>query len=251
MISPNHLCTFRSVFFVFFIFGSLQLSAQNTYKQDYGAWNSVLFDYNISEKNKLRAEFHLRTVSFLSENKKHFFRFSTNYRILPRVFLSFGYTYAKNYSRKKNKLRYLKEHDFWEQLYFNTTIQKLNIGARVRLEQRFKELDLASLYSAIKRYKDSNRVRFRLLFELPLLDNKLKIPLSTVFFDEVFLMMRPFGMPRDFDRNRAYLGIKAKLSPKITLSSGYQKNTIHLAKRSFLEYQIWNTFLIFVMKIQP
>ena len=108
----------------------------------------------------------------------------------------------------------------------------------MRLEHRFIEQR-----HGYKPYFFSSRIRYRFTYTYPLLKGQWAENLKFVFYDEIFLILNPQGIPFAFNQNWTFFGINAKLSNKASLLTGFQKNTIARGEDRYLKNRFLNTIL--------
>lgn len=235
----NHL---KSIIFIALI--SFSLTAQEYEKYD-GAWNAVFFDHGLSDKFSLRSEFHFRTVSFLDVWNQQIFRPSITYTASKNIKWTVGYSFIKNFDPDVTvSPRVRMEHNFWEQLVYNTPTKKGLISSRLRLEHRFRENIPLQEDRSLRSYDFASRIRYRLTYQHLLSPEEAKVPINFVVFDEVFVFMNPTGIPFRFNFNWTFFGLKFQLNKKLLLTSGFQKNTLKLSENSYSKTRLWiNTFI--------
>lgn len=229
---------------VFFFLIGLSLNAQE-YEKFNGAWNAIFVDHELSDKISLRSEFHFRTISFLGVWNQQIFRPSVTFNASKNIKWTAGYSYLKNFNADVTASpRVRLEHNFWEQLVYNTPLKNGLISSRLRLEHRFQEKLLLQEERSLREYDFGSRVRYRFTYQRPLNALDAKVPLSFVFFDEVFVFMNPSGIPFRFNFNWTFFGLKLQLSKKAVLTSGFQKNTLRLSEDRYSKTRLWINTLV-------
>ena len=232
-------------FIVLFFMVSFSMTAQE-YEKINGAWNAVFLDHGLSDKFSLRSEFHLRTVSFLSVWNQQIFRPSITYNASKNIKWTIGYSYIKNFNADVTASpRIRMEHNFWEQLVYNTPLKKGLISSRLRLEHRFRENLPLQEDKALRSFDFASRIRYRLTYQRLLTSADAKIPINLVAFDEVFVFLNPNGIPFRFNFNWTFFGLKFQLNKKMVLTSGFQKNTLKISNDLYSKTRLWINTLIF------
>ena len=72
-----------------------------------------------------------------------------------------------------------------------------------------------------------------------------KVPLNLVVYNEIFNLLNRSGIPYKFNQNWTFLGLRIKLNEKLTINSGFQKNTIFKSSEKYLKNRLWNTILFY------
>jgi hypothetical protein len=115
----------------------------------------------------------------------------------------------------------------------------------IRLEHRFQEALPLQQDRSQRSFDFSSRIRFRFTYERPLSNAEAKIPVNFIFYDEIFTLMNPKGIPFKFNQNWTFFGFKVKLNSKTTLNTGFQKNTLFKGTDQYLKTRLWNTILFY------
>jgi hypothetical protein len=225
---------------------SYQVATAQEYDKVEGVWNAVFVDLPLSDNLSLRSEFHTRTIDYFNVWNQQIFRPQLTYTDSTKIKWSVGYSYLKNFDSDINAdPRVRNEHNVWEQVSYKTPLKKGSFSTWLRLEHRFQE-DLPLQKNRSSRSFDfSSRIRIRFTYETPLSKIDSKIPVNFVFYDEIFTLMNSSGIPYKFNQNWTFFGIKVKLNDKITLNTGFQKNTIFKSTDQYLKNRLWNTLLFY------
>ncbi|MEK9612495.1 MAG: DUF2490 domain-containing protein [Flavobacteriaceae bacterium] len=214
------------------------------YEKINGVWNALFLDYALSDKFSLRNEFHLRTVSYLEVLNQQMIRPSITYTTPKKVKWSGGYSFFRNFDRNIDAVPRVRiEHNLWSQILYKLPLTKGSISTWLRLEHRFQEVLPLQINS--KSFDFSSRLRFRVTYERLLSKPEAKTPAHLVFYDEIFTLLNPQGIPYKFNQNWTFFGMKLKFNEKMTLISGFQKNTIAQSGGNFLKNRLWNTLLFY------
>jgi hypothetical protein len=225
---------------------SYQVATAQEYDKVEGVWNAVFVDLPLSDNLSLRSEFHTRTIDYFNVWNQQIFRPQLTYTDSTKIKWSVGYSYLKNFDSDINAdPRVRNEHNVWEQVSYKTPLKKGSFSTWLRLEHRFQE-DLPLQKNRSSRSFDfSSRIRVRFTYETPLSKIDSKIPVNFVFYDEIFTLMNSSGIPYKFNQNWTFFGIKVRLNDKITLNTGFQKNTIFKSTDQYLKNRLWNTLLFY------
>jgi hypothetical protein len=225
---------------------SYQVATAQEYDKVEGVWNAVFVDLPLSDNLSLRSEFHTRTIDYFNVWNQQIFRPQLTYTDSTKIKWSVGYSYLKNFDSDINAdPRVRNEHNVWEQVSYKTPLKKGSFSTWLRLEHRFQE-DLPLQKNRSSRSFDfSSRIRVRFTYETPLSKIDSKIPVNFVFYDEIFTLMNSSGIPYKFNQNWTFFGIKVKLNDKITLNTGFQKNTFFKSTDQYLKNRLWNTLLFY------
>lgn len=225
---------------------SYQVATAQEYDKVEGVWNAVFVDLPLSDNLSLRSEFHTRTIDYFNVWNQQIFRPQLTYTDSTKIKWSVGYSYLKNFDSDINAdPRVRNEHNVWEQVSYKTPLKKGSFSTWLRLEHRFQE-DLPLQKNRSSRSFDfSSRIRVRFTYETSLSKIDSKIPVNFVFYDEIFTLMNSSGIPYKFNQNWTFFGIKVRLNDKITLNTGFQKNTIFKSTDQYLKNRLWNTLLFY------
>ena len=227
---------------------SFSMAAQEYEKID-GVWNAFFLDHSLSDKFTLRSEFHLRTVSFLSVWNQQIIRPSVTYNDSKNLKWTVGYSFIRNFDRDVNvSPRIRLEHNFWEQLVYNTPIKKGLISSRLRLEHRFLEGFPLQEDRSLRSFDFGSRIRYRLTYQHLLTPEEAKVPINFVVFDEAFLFMNSNGTPFRFNQNWTSFGLKFQLNKKMVLNSAFQINTFKVTDDQYIRFRLCSNTLIYKLK---
>ncbi len=224
----------------------LKFSFSQEYDKVNGIWNATFLDVPLSDKINLRTEIHLRTISYLSIWDQHLFRPQISYKANKNVSWRGGYTYLRNFNKDINAdPRVRTEHNIWEQVQFTLPLKKSSFSTWIRLEHRFQENLPLEKNRNLRSFDFSSRIRFRLTYQKLLNQTDAKVPLNLVVYNEIFNLLNRSGIPYKFNQNWTFLGLRIKLNEKLTINSGFQKNTIFKSSEKYLKNRLWNTILFY------
>jgi hypothetical protein len=202
------------------------LSAQRQHTHNCNAWFAYIGDHKISKKFGLHLEYQERRANVIAENMQHLFRTAINYHVLPNVFVSAGYAYVYTYPYGGFPVKStFPEHRIYQQLQYNTAIQKSEVVTRFRLEQRFNylpQLQANGQYKSSSKSIYTNRFRISQRLSLPFTGNTIKDKnFYATTFNELFINFGKNVAQNIFDQNRFFLGLGYKLPKVGRLEFGY------------------------------
>lgn len=200
----------RQIFFILMLFIPLFAFAANT--QSGKLWGTLTFTGQVGNHKHLR---YLADISarFQRVQQKLFqqsiFRTGLGYQFNIPISLWLGY--ANVIAIDDDSDGYVPEHRFWEQGIWNIISNpSFHLSWRTRLEQRFNVNDANWTW----------RIRQKFSFLFPQLLGGYYQP---EFLDEVYFnILNPgsFGS-REFNQNRAFIGIQFPYKKDVMLSIGY------------------------------
>ena len=194
----------------------------------------------------LRSEFHFRTVDYFKVRNQQIFRPQLTYTDTNKIKWTAGYSYLRNFNSEITAdPRIRNEHNLWEQVLYTLPLKKGAFSTWIRLEHRFQEALPLQQDRSQRSFDFSSRIRFRFTYERPLSNAEAKIPVNFIFYDEIFTLMNPKGIPFKFNQNWTFFGFKVKLNSKTTLNTGFQKNTLFKGTDQYLKTRLWNTILFY------
>ncbi|OUU22000.1 MAG: hypothetical protein CBC08_01715 [Flavobacteriaceae bacterium TMED48] len=224
----------------------LQPLAAQEYNKVEGVWNATFIDLPLNDKLSLRSEFHFRTVDYFNVWNQQIFRPQLTYTDSKNIKWTAGYTYLRNFDSDINAdPRVRNEHNIWEQVVYTIPLKKSSLSTWIRLEHRFQEELPLQTNRSLRSFDFSSRIRFRFTYERTLSKPEAKVPVNFIFYDEVFTIMSPGGTPFKFNQNWTFFGLGIKLTDKMRINTGFQKNTIFKSTDNYLKNRLWNTILFY------
>jgi len=222
-----------------------KLKAQE-YDKLNGMWNATFIDYPLTDKTSFRTEVHFRTIDYFNVWNQQLVRPQLSYQASKNVSWRGGYTYIKNFDQDINAdPRVRTEHNIWEQVQFTLPLRRASFSTWIRLEHRFQEELPLQQEKSLRSFDFSSRIRFRLTYQKTVSKQEAKVPINLVLYNEIFTVMNPSGIPYKFNQNWTFLGLNIKVSDKLRLISGFQKNTIAKSSANYLKNRLWNTLLFY------
>jgi len=214
--------------FLFFLF------IANTKGQEIqsNAWKALFSDYSITSSRTLRLETHVRTKRFMTENDQYLIRPSLIYKLNSFSNFNIGVTrVSTNISDGR-----LIENNIWQQFNYIFPVKKIKHFGWIRLEQRWQKKNGSA-------NKFGSRIRFRSGFDIPISNSLKPNPTSLIIFNEVFLIVEK-NFPYTYNQNWTFIGFQKKISKKLVLFSGFQRNSIKKTD-FFVHKNIWSSILFY------
>jgi len=112
--------------------------------------------------------------------------------------------------------RRLYQQWVWSQPLTETTAGKIQVGYRIRNEQRWQERRPADADPVVR---FTNRTRFLLSLTVPVFRNP-KLP-KLLVYDEILMQMGPDVVYNPMDQNRIYAGFRQKIDEQWSFDLGY------------------------------
>ncbi len=199
------------------------ISAQNTGKSELGSWYEITSSNRISDKLSISGSFTNWNYQLPAE-KAHLLLgiVGLNYHINKNVVVGIGYANGGiDTSFEENEIPNIKENRILEQIVLKHKSNNIGLSHRFRLEQRFLEYSTEDLVK--------HRLRYRFKASVPI--NKT---LFIVAYDEIHFTLNEF----DFNQNRAYAGLGAKLNKNINVQLGYARHSFKTKSFNRLSLQV-------------
>ncbi|MGB1448812.1 MAG: DUF2490 domain-containing protein [Flavobacteriaceae bacterium] len=215
-----------------FLFIFLQWKGIAQERQD-NAWKALFTDYSLSNSSTLRLETHVRTRQFFDENDQYLLRPSISFKVGNNSAFTTGYTLISTNTPQHRTI----ENNLWQQFSFALPLKRSSYFGWIRLEQRWQTKNSETGYGA--------RIRFRTGFRFPLTKSQTSFAPKLVVFNEVFLLLQD-NFPYHFNQNWTFFGFQQKISKKMRVLTGFQRNTIAKGD-SFLHKNIWSSLFFYTL----
>lgn len=205
------------------LFYKTSYSQKSIHNQQH-AWITYQGNHKLTSKWGLHTEYQWRRSDYFQDWQQSLARIGLDYHFQPNAFLSVGYGNIVTFQYGSLPVNHsFNEHRIWEQFTQTSTVGRVAIQHRYRLEQRFLEnyVELGSEYvrsSTLFR----NRIRYRALAYIPI--NKPTMTDNTLFIninDEVFLGFGQGIGTNILDQNRFQTAIGWKFDSKCMIQIGY------------------------------
>lgn len=218
----------RSVLLLLFLI-STQLQAQSNGQDKVGNWLMYFGKTKLSQHYSLHTEAQLRLYESTENFNQLLLRVGLNRHLNSGAMVTFGYGYIPTESFTKGDLKTSSvEHRIWEQLILTNRLGRNYFEHRYRVEQRWILADAGDKYL--------NRLRYRLLLNIPLNRNELSD--NTLFlslYDEIFLNVND----TPFDQNRLYAALGYKFNKSVSLQGGYLRHRLGANNYNRLQFALF------------
>jgi hypothetical protein len=205
------------------LFYKTSYSQKSIHNQQH-AWITYQGNHKLTSKWGLHTEYQWRRSDYFQDWQQSLARIGLDYHFQPNAFLSAGYGNIITFQYGSLPVNHsFNEHRIWEQFTQTSTVGRVAIQHRYRLEQRFLE-SYEKLGSEFVRSSTlfRNRIRYRALAYIPI--NKPTMTDNTLFIninDEVFLGFGQGIGTNILDQNRFQTAIGWKFDSKCMIQIGY------------------------------
>jgi len=205
------------------LFYKTSYSQKSIHNQQH-AWITYQGNHKLTSKWGLHTEYQWRRSDYFQDWQQSLARIGLDYHFQPNAFLSAGYGNIVTFQYGSLPVNHsFNEHRIWEQFTQTSTVGRVAIQHRYRLEQRFLE-SYEKLGSEFVRSSTlfRNRIRYRALAYIPI--NKPTMTDNTLFIninDEVFLGFGQGIGTNILDQNRFQTAIGWKFDSKCMIQIGY------------------------------
>ena len=188
------------------------------------AWTMYQGNHKLSKKWGLHTEYQWRRTDYYQHWQQSLLRIGLDYHLNANAFVSAGYGSIITFPYGEMPVSHrFHENRIWEQFTQKSTIGRVDIQHRYRLEQRILDNYVKSDAEFVK---DGtvfrNRVRYRAMAFIPL--NHKTMSDNTLFLnvnDEVFLGFGEGIGTNMLDQNRLQIALGWKFNVKCMLQIGY------------------------------
>jgi hypothetical protein len=198
-------------------FGCFGQEAGKMINRQSQAWVSINSVVRLTNKWGFVTDVHERRNHFFADPGFHFVRGGINYWVNDNLTVTAGYAHLWLAPTIRGWKTFADENRLYEQVQLVTKIGRLSMLQRVRNEQRWQEKIINDKATGDNKFTD--RVRYLLYFTIPVFKNP-KYP-SLAVADELCIQFGKEIVYNTFDQNRAYLGIKQRLSKSLSFDLGY------------------------------
>lgn len=201
------------------------LNAQRKYYSNTSTWFTYIGTHHIGGKWSLFADVQWRRSDFVSQQMQLLLRPGLLYHINESVNIGGGYLYLMTevYGSLPAKSPF-SENRTWQQFQYKTSISKIEVSNRIRLEQRW-------IHFPVERADGSwtagdaiytNRVRIMYKFLIPFKGSKIEDrSLYLYTADEVYINFGKNVKSNVFEQNRAQLGLGYRIPNIGRFETGY------------------------------
>ena len=198
--------------------------AQKIISNQQHAWITYQGNHKLTSKWGLHTEYQWRRADYFQDWQQSLARIGLDYHFQTNAFLSAGYGNIITFQYGKLPVNHsFNEHRLWEQFTQTSTIGRVSLQHRYRLEQRFLENYVKSGSDYIRSGTlFRNRIRYRALTYIPL--NNSSMTDKTLFIninDEVFLGFGQGIGTNILDQNRLQIALGWKFNTNCMIQAGY------------------------------
>jgi hypothetical protein len=209
--------------------------AQNDRLQDNNSleWAQLFTTVKLSPKWDALVEYQWRRTNGLKDWQQSLFRTGIQRRLNNQLTLAAGYAWIETFPYGDYPLAAngtFPEHRIHEQIQLRTTLGKLTVSQRLRIEQRWLGRVQANTKRIIEDWVYSNRFRHLVRLQHPLVQQNA-FSLYGAVADEIFIGAGKNVGANVFDQNRIMLILGSKLSNQISIEAGYINQTLFQGRR--------------------
>ncbi len=208
--------TDRSLFWTFctlWISCSLWAQTDKRVVQNEQLWVGVHGQYWWNEHWGVMADLHHRRFEFSEIPGVYVARAALSYRLRGSSTLAAGGALFFNPPSAGTEVL---ERRLYQQWIWSQAAGKLQVGYRIRNEQRWQERRPADAAPSVR---FTNRTRFLLSLTVPVFRNS-KLP-KLLVYDEILMHMGPEVVYNPMDQNRIYAGFRQKIDAQWSFDLGY------------------------------
>lgn len=173
-----------------------------------GSWNILTLRMDIGQRWSLSGEGQIRSLKFYDDFHYFEYKAGANYNISETFSAGILIGHYRTYSQGGTFLEPIQSNELrtCAQITMKQSVHRLRFEHRYRIEQRFTS----------NGYR--NRFRYRVGLTIPISDETKESKIwSITVWNEIFMTnMAPY-----FERDRFFAGIGFKISPSVTLQTGY------------------------------
>ncbi len=205
---------FTLFFFVCFS-AQAQVNSTNT-----NAWLHYMGSFGFSPKWGASMETSFRSANVVQDFQQFFIRPSVDYKLLPSLTGSLGYTHVITgvYGTPALNKRTMPENHAWLQASHVLKANKFTVTNRLRNENRW--VGLLDQQGDVGPYTYRNRMRYMLLISTPIVQ-KGSQTISAFAGNEVFLNVGERAGTTLLNQNRILGGLAYKFNPKHQIQFAY------------------------------
>jgi hypothetical protein len=212
---------FKLIIFLFlFSFVSLQNQVEAQTNKQISGWAASFNSIKINQKFGIHFDLQFRSADELSYIRNILIRPGLTYQIDKTKNATIGYALILTDRGPDFNHDYLSEHRIWEQFIINVPIvNKVSLANRLRLEQRFINRPLESVFSQRARYFA------RAIIPLEKQSEQFKKGIFIALQNEIFINLSNKKLINNhlFDQNRFFLATGYRVNPKLDLELGYMR----------------------------
>lgn len=183
----------------------------------YSGWLAIYHKQKIAGKWGYLFDAQYRTDKQFSKTSAYLLRPGITYEVSKSQVAGTGYAFFGSYEDEKSSRVFYAENRIWEQYQLDAKIGKATLSNRLRLEQRFINMEQGGF---------SQRLRYYIRSQIPLVktDTSFNKGLYMALQNELFVNVqhRERAGNSFLDQNRSYISFGYRISKKIDAELGYQ-----------------------------
>jgi len=223
----------------------LKLNAQKQIANQHHAWVALFGNHRINDHWGCNTEYQWRRADFIQHWQQSLLRMGVDYYSTSGAKYSVGYAWIKTFPYGEQPIAHENnEHRIWQQAELKSSLERVEIFHRYRLEQRYIEnwVNTSENTFELNGFSFRQRARYRLLCNVPL--NKREMSDHTLFlsvWDEIFVGFGKGIAKNVVDQNRLYAGLGWRFNAACNVQLGYlnqyiiKKDGIHAERNHTLQ----------------
>ena len=192
-----------------------RIFAQTT--TQYTGWFAIFHKQKIAGNWGYVFDGQYRTDNQFSNTSAYLLRPGITYAVTKSQTAGAGYTFFGSYEADNNSRIFYAENRIWEQYQLETKLGKATLSNRLRLEQRFINMENGGF---------SQRLRYYIRNQIPLVkvDSAFKKGMYMALQNELFVNVQHQERASNnfLDQNRSYISFGYRLNKKVDAELGYQ-----------------------------
>lgn len=190
--------------------------SQSTETQ-FSGWLALYHKQKLTGKWGYLFDAQYRTDKQFSNTSAYFLRPGITYDVSKNQTAGVGYAFFGSYEDENNSRIFYAENRIWEQYQLKAKIGKASLSNRLRLEQRFINMENGGF---------SQRLRYYIRSQIPLVKgaDQFNKGLYIALQNELFVNVQHQERASNsfLDQNRSYVSFGYRLNKKIDAELGYQ-----------------------------
>jgi hypothetical protein len=233
--------TLKLYIFSAVIFLSLSVKSQHTIYHTNMIWTGYYNAFSFNKNWSLINDAQLRTKDWIDKWSQILIRSGLSYKLNDKFSITAGFAFFKSAQSAGKDFLFKNEWRPWQEVSYQSHINKLNITQKLRTEQRFLQQVINNKLST--RYQYIFRLRYRFDLQIPVQKNIKLIVGNEILVNPDYLNDKFF-----FDQNRIFGGANFKLNANTSLQLQYLKliqwhsNTSVLDDVNVLRINIYQQF---------
>jgi hypothetical protein len=210
--------TKRQYLILFLLLLSLQaIKAFGQTSDQYSGWFAVYHKQKLTGNWGYLFDAQYRTDNQFSKTSAYLLRPGITYSVTKNQTAGAGYAFFGSYEDEKNTRVFYAENRIWEQYQLEAKLGKTTLANRLRLEQRFINMESGGF---------SQRLRYYIRNQIPFVktDNSFNKGIYMALQNEIFVNIQHKERSTNsfLDQNRSYVSFGYRFSKKLDAELGYQ-----------------------------